>query len=476
MNGIESLSLDGATVAVDAAAIAELGAALDGQLVGPADSGYDEARAIWNGMIDRRPSLIVECATADDVERAVRFARKHDLLATFRGGGHNIAGSSIADRALLVDMSGMRGVEVDPEARTVVVEPGATLADVDAATQAHALAVPVGINSTTGIAGLTVGGGFGWLTREYGMTCDNLLSAEVVTAAGERVTASPEENPDLFWALRGGGGNFGIVTSFRFRAVECGPEVIAGLVVYPRDQGAEVLRGYRQLCAGAPEELSVWVILRKAPPLPFLPEESHGSEVVVLAMVYNGDLDRGMAAVKPYMELGTPVGTHVGPAPFAGFQQAFDPLLTPGARNYWKTHDFGALSDGLLELLLDAGGRLPSPECEVFVAHLGGAMGRVAVADTAYAGRDAEFVMNVHARWQDAAQDAACVGWARDLFAAVEPHALGTAYVNFMTEEESGRVASAYGANFERLVEVKRRYDPDNFFRRNQNVAAAGAE
>ena len=473
MNGIESLALTGGRVHVDAAAISALGSAIDGRLIGPQDAEYDEVRAIWNGMIDRHPSLVIECATADDVARAVRFAREHDLLATFRGGGHNIAGTSIADYALLVDMSTMNRVDVDPDERTAVVQPGATLGDVDAATAEHGLAVPVGINSTTGIAGLTVGGGFGWLTRQHGLTCDNLLSAEVVTADGEMLTASASENEDLFWALRGGGGNFGIATSFRFSLVDCGPEVIAGLVVYPREQGREVLRQYRELCATAPEELSVWVVMRNAPPLPFLPEESHGTEVVVLAMVYNGDLDEGMRIVEPYMQLGTPVGTHVGPAPFAGFQQAFDPLLTPGARNYWKTHDFGALNDGLIEVLLTAAGRLPSNECEVFVAHLGGAMSRVPVADTAYAGRDAEFVMNVHARWQEADLDEACIGWSRELFGAAEPHALGTAYVNFMTEDESARVESAYGANFERLRTIKQRCDPDNFFRRNQNVAAA---
>lgn len=469
----EFRTLSAGTTTPPAADIETLEAALSGRLVRPADASYDEARAIWNGMIDRRPALIVECSTAADVAAAVRFARTHDLLATVRGGGHNIAGTAIGDGAVLIDLSKMKAVEVDAGARTAVVGPGATLADVDAATQAHGLAVPVGINSTTGIAGLTVGGGFGWLTRKLGLTVDSLEAAEVVTAEGKVITASASENADLFWALRGGGGNFGIVTSFHFRLHAVGPEVVAGLIVYPAAQAGDVLRQYRELCARAPEELSVWVVLRQAPPLPFLPEESHGADVVVLAMVYNGDLEEGMRQAEPYMKLGTPVGTHVGPAPFAGFQQAFDPLLAPGARNYWKTHDFGELSDELLETLVEAASKVPSGECEVFIAHLGGAMARVPVQATAYAGRNAEFVMNVHARWRDAASDDACVGWARGLFKAAEPHALGTAYVNFMTDDEAARVESAYGSNFQRLLEVKQAYDPANFFRRNQNLARA---
>ncbi len=363
---------------------------------------------------------------------------------------------------------------MDPAGKRALIGPGATLGDVDAETAPYGLALPVGINSTTGVAGLTLGGGFGWLTRKYGLTVDNLIAADVVTAGGERVRASADENADLFWAIRGGGGNFGIVTSFEFALQPVGPEVTAGLIVYPMSEGADVLRKWRSALADTPEELSVWTVLRKAPPLPFLPEEAHGTEVVVMAFVHHGDAETAMADVAPFRELGNKVGEHLGPMPFVAFQQAFDPLLEPGARNYWKSHDFAGITDELIDVLLDAAGRLPSPECEVFVAQLGGAMGRVGVEETAYPGREANFVMNVHGRWQEAGDDDACVGWSRDLFDAATPHALGTAYINFLTtEEEAARLETAYGRNFERLLELKAKYDPDNFFRVNLNLSRA---
>jgi FAD/FMN-containing dehydrogenase len=473
MQDVSVRTLDEETVTLGGEPLEALAADLRGELVTAESSDYDEVRAIWNAMIDRRPALIARCMGTADVMRAVRFAREHGLLTSVRGGGHNIAGNSIADDAFMIDLAPMKWVRVDPDAKTVLVGPGATLGDVDRETQAFGLAIPVGINSTTGIAGLTLGGGFGWLTRKYGLTIDSLLSAQVVTAGGEMVRASADENADLFWAIRGGGGNFGIVTSFEFRAHAVGPEVTAGLIVYPFEEAEAVLSGYRQAAAVNPEELSVWVVMRQAPPLPFLPEEVHGKEVVVLALVHTGSNEQAAADIEPFTRLGTPAGQHVGPTPFVAFEAAFDPLLTPGARNYWKTHDFRELSDGLLETLRGAVGKLPSPECEVFIAHLGGVMADVATEDTAYAGRDAEFVMNVHARWQDADDDASCIGWARELFDDAAPHAMGTAYVNFLTADEQERVKSAYGRNFDRLLAVKAEYDPENFFRINQNVRAA---
>ncbi len=333
--------------------------------------------------------------------------------------------------------------------------------------------MPTGINSTTGIAGLTLGGGFGWVTRKFGLTIDNLVAAEVVTADGEMVRASETENPDLFWALRGGGGNFGVVTSFEFKLHKMGPEVLAGLVVHPFADAEAVLKQYREVVAGAPDELTCWTVMRKAPPLPFLPEEWHGKEVLILAMCYCGDLQAGEKATAALRSIGKPIADVVGPNPFAGWQQAFDPLLTPGARNYWKSHDLAKLADGAIDVLLAAVKSLPGAECEVFLAHVGGMADRVAPDATAFPQRNAHFVMNVHTRWRDAGDDRAFIAWARSLFDRMKPYAAGTAYVNFMPDDEGGRVESAYGGNYKRLASIKRRYDPQNLFRLNQNVKPA---
>jgi len=473
MTSLHFRTLDDGTTTVDGEAIESLAAALRGELITAESPSYDEVRAIWNAMIDRRPALIARCMGAADVMHAVRFAREHGVLTSVRGAGHNIAGTSIADDSLMIDLSLMRWVGVDASSRTATVGPGATLGDVDAETAAFGLALPVGINSTTGVAGLTLGGGFGWLTRQHGMTIDCLTAVDVVTADGTQVRASADSNPDLFWAVRGGGGNFGIVTAFEFDLKPLEPQVLAGLVVYSLDEGEEVMRRYRAACANMPAEFSVWAVLRKAPPLPFLPEEVHGTGVVVLAMVHTGEAGQAAADAEAFAKLGSPVGQHVGRMPFVQFQQAFDPLLTPGARNYWKTHNFSGLSDDLIDALVASGRKLPSDECEVFVAQLGGAMSRVPVEATAYAGRGADFVCNVHARWRSAADDQACIGWARGTFDAMAPFAMGTAYVNFMTGDEQTRVQDAYGANYARLLEIKAAHDPDNFFRVNQHLRRA---
>ena len=450
--------------------IDELKARMTGQVLEPGDAGYDEARSVWNAMIDKRPAVIARCATTEDVVQAVQAARDEGLLLAIRGGGHNIAGTGTCDGGLQIDLSRMRTVEVRPQARRAAVEGGATLGDFDAATQAHGLATPLGINSTTGIAGLTLGGGFGWLSRKFGMTIDNLESADVVTASGEVVRASATEHPDLFWALRGGGGNFGVVTRFEFRLHPVGPDVLSGLIVYPLEQAKAVLQQYKTFSASAPEELAVWAVLRQAPPLPFLPTEVHGKPVVALALCYAGHAADGAALVEPLRGFGTPLGAHVGIQPYTAWQQAFDPLLAAGARNYWKSHNFTTLDDRLLDLVVENVGRLPSPFTEIFFGAIGGATARPAVDSTAYPHRDAQFVMNVHGRWEDPADDARCIAWARSYFEATAPFASGGAYVNFLTADEGERVRAAYGPNHERLVAVKRRYDPNNLFRVNQNI------
>ena len=448
----------------------DLRGTIKGSVLVSDDPGYDEARQIWNAMIDRRPAVIVQCARADDVAPAIEFARKNRLPLSIRGGGHNIAGSALCDNGVTIDFSKMKQVRVDAGKRRAYVQPGATLADFDEAVQVHGLATPLGINSTTGIAGLTLGGGFGWLTRKYGMTIDNLISVEVITADGKRIRASEKENADLFWAIRGGGGNFGVVTEFEFQLFPVGPEIVAGLIVFPFREAKQVLTKYRQFVDSMPADLNVWMVLRKAPPLPFLPENVHGKEVVVLPVFYTGAVAEAEKLIAPVRAFGTVVGEHVGAQPYAQWQKAFDPLLGPGARNYWKSHNFTELADGALNAIIEFGGKLPSTQCEIIIGQIGGAANRVAPDAMAYAHRDAKFVLNVHGRWDEAADDQKCINWAREFFKASAPYASAGAYVNFMTAEESDRIAAAYGSNYQRLVQIKRRYDPENIFHLNQNI------
>ncbi len=447
---------------------------LRGEVIQPADPEYDQARTIWNAMIDRRPAAIARCSGVADVVHSVEIAKQHNLLLSIRSGGHNIAGNALCDGGLAIDLSAMKSVHIDPHARRAYVEPGATLGDFDHEAQLFGLATPLGINSTTGVAGLTLGGGFGWLTRKYGMTVDNLMSVEIVTADGQRLWANAEQNADLFWAVRGGGGNFGIVTLFDFKLHPVGPDVMSGLVVYPFEQAKSVLNQYREYVKTIPDDLCVWAVLRKAPPLPFLPQEVHGSEVVIIAFMHAGDIEEGKRLIDPARHFGEPVGEHVGINPYTGWQQAFDGLLTPGARNYWKSHNFAELSDEAIDTVIDYAGKLPSPQCEIFIARLGGEANRVAADATAYAHRDVNFVLNVHGRWDEAGQDEACISWSRDFFNAATPYAMGGVYVNFMTEEETDRIGSAYGPNYDRLAEVKQKYDPDNLFHLNQNIKPRG--
>jgi FAD/FMN-containing dehydrogenase len=471
MAAVSVNALAGGQVELDAHTVESFGASLDGSLIGRDSPGYEEARAVWNAMVEKRPALIARCAGAPDVKRSLDFARQHGLLFSVRGAGHNIAGSALCEGGLTVDLSQMRTVHVDLDTGTARVQPGATLGDVDAATLPHGLAIPVGINSTTGIAGLTLGGGFGWLSRKYGLTIDSLLSADVVTADGRQLTASETENADLFWALKGGGGNFGVVTSFEFRLRDAGPDLLCGLIVHPASDGRNVLSAWREFVAAASDDMTVWTVLRDAPPLPFLPEEVHGTSVVVLAFVYAGDPADGERELAPLRAYGSPHGDHIGVMPFAAFQQAFDPLLTPGARNYWKSHNFAGIDDGLIDLLLESAGSLPSAQSEIFVAQVGGESARIPADSAAYPHRDAAFVMNVHTRWEDPADDARCVGWAREFFDATAGYSTGGVYVNFVSEaEDAARVTAAYGANYEKLQQVKAKYDPGNVFRTNLNV------
>ena len=422
-------------------------------------------------MIDRHPALVVQCAGPADVAEAVRFVREHGLTISLKGGGHNIAGRAVADDCLMIDLSAMDSVRVDPEARTARVEPGVVLNEFDHETQAFGLATPVGYNSTTGIAGLTLGGGWGWLSRTYGLTVDNLLSADVVTADGELVHASEteNENEELFWGLQGGGGNFGVVTSFEFALHEVGPEVLSGPIVYPFEDTASVLREYREFAASAPDEAAVWFVIRAAPPMPFIPEEWHGRTVLILAAFYAGAMADGERVLAPLREIGDPIVDAVGPHPYAGWQQAFDSLGSEGMRNYWKSHNFEAMTDGMIDTFVEYGGPLPSEETEIAVAQLGGAVNERPVGATAYPHRDAAFVMNLHTRWNDPAMDEACIAWAREMHEAMTPHATGGVDAN-LVPEDVGDARAAYRENYDRMVAVKTAWDPENMFHLNHNV------
>jgi FAD/FMN-containing dehydrogenase len=455
---------------LDAASVAEFRTHFGGEVLLPDSTGYDEVRQIWNAMIDRRPALIARARSPEDVIRAVKLARRNEHIVSVRGGGHNIAGNAVCDGGVMIDLSLMRRVTVDPGAREADVEAGCTLGDFDAAAQAHGLATPLGINSTTGVAGLTLGGGFGWLSRKYGMTVDNLLAVEMVMADGRQVRASASENEDLFWGVRGGGGNFGIVTSFEFKLHPVGPQVLCGLIVFPFDAAKSVLTQFARFTETMPDELNVWMVTRKAPPLPFLPAEVHGKEIVALALCHVGEPAEGESLIAPLRGFGKVLGEHVGVQPYVAWQQTFDPLLTKGARNYWKSHNFSRLSDEAIDTIVAYAGKLPSPQCEIFIGTIGGQTTRVPADAMAYSSRDAKYVMNVHGRWETEAEDERGIAWAREFFGKSQPFASGGAYINFLTQEEADRIAFAYGPSYARLVALKKKYDPDNFFRMNQNI------
>ena len=470
MENIQILRLDGSSKELDSKTIENFRDSLRGKLLFSGDEEYERSRTIWNAMIDRKPALIVRCKGVSDIIKAVNFARENQLLLSIRGGGHNIGGNAVCNGGLMIDLSDMRSVRIDPHSRKAYVEPGATLGDFDREALAFGLAAPLGINSTTGVAGLTLGAGFGWLSRKYGMTIDSLSAVDIVTADGTLHRASESSNPDLFWAIRGGGGNFGVVTNFEFSLHEVGPNVLAGLVAYPFAEAASVLKEYRNYIENLGDETSAWVVMRKAPPLPFLPTEYHGKEIVVFGVCHEGDIEKGHEAIEPVRHFGNAIGEFIGVQPLTTWQTTFDPLLAPGSRNYWKSHNFTHLSDEAINIALRYASKLPNEQTEVVFALLGGAASRVAPDATAYAHRNTKLILNVHGRWSEAADDAKCIEWARSLFKEMTPYAAGGVYVNFLTEEETDRVNAAYGPNYNRLVEIKKKYDPENLFRMNQNI------
>lgn len=467
---IKAKTVEGQLVSVNASSLETLRSNIHGELLTPQDSEYETARLIWNEMIDKKPALIIQCSGTADVIKAVHFAKEHNLLISVRGAGHNIAGRSLENQVLLIDLSKLRYVHVDPEEESVTVSPGATLADVDQETQIYGLALPVGINSTTGVAGLTLGGGFGWLSRKYGMTIDSLISAEMITVNGDRIVCSRDKHPDLFWAIRGGGGNFGIVTSFKFKLHKVGPTVIAGPVVFDIKEAKEVLHRYREFCKNAPDEATVWAVIRHCPPFPFVDPAYKGKAVLILVGVYIGSMEEGKKILSKLKELGKPVGEAIAPQSFASFQKAFDPLLSPRARNYWKTNNFKNLDDKLIDILLEYASKLPSMYSELFFAQMGGATNRISKEAMAYPHRAVEFIMNVHTRWENKSDDERCVSWARKFFEATKPFATGGVYVNFVSEGDDN-LEGAYSANIQKLALIKAKYDPKNILRSNLNIS-----
>jgi FAD/FMN-containing dehydrogenase len=451
--------------------VQELESVFRGELIRSGDENYDAARRVWNGMIDRRPALIARCTGVADVVSAVNFARDHDLLVAVRGGGHSVAGNGVCDDGIVVDLSGMKGVHVDAAAQTARVQPGVTWGLFDREAQAFGLATTGGLVSTTGIAGLTLGGGLGWLARKHGTTCDNLLAADVVTADGDVVGASTDGNEDLLWGLRGGGGNFGVVTSFEYRLHEVGPTVLAGAVFHRGEDAPDALRFYRDYVATAPDELTVIAALLTAPPAPFLPEEAHGRLAAALAVCYAGDLDEGERVLAPLRSFGKPLADVIAPMPYVALQGMFDESHLPGRSNYWKSNYVDEISDAAIETVVEHTAGMPSPLSNLYFEHLGGAISAAGDEDTAFGHRGAGFDFTILSIWTDPAETETHVSWARDFWSAMRPHSTEAVYVNNLGEEGADRVREAYApATYERLVALKDRYDPANRFRFNQNV------
>ena len=443
-----------------------------GEVITADDAEYEEARKVYNGMIDKRPAAVVRCTSAADVAATIGVAREEGLDLSVRGGGHSAPGFGTNDGGIVIDLSPLQNVVVDPETRTARAGGGCTWAGFNDATHAHGLATTGGIIGSTGIAGLTLGGGIGYLSRKYGLSCDNLIGAEVVTADGQVLHASEKEYDDLFWALRGGGGNFGVVTTFEYRLHPVG-EIYGGPIAYPVDRTEDVLRFYRDYIAEAPEELGGFVGFHLAPPLPFIPEEWHFKNVCLAVPCWAGPVDQGEKMVKPFLDVVEPVGAHVGPMPYPALNTAFDPLLPPGLLAYWKASFTKEISDGAIAVHEDFGARVPSVQTAVHLYPINGAVQRVAQADTAFAYRDVDFSPVIACMWENPADNDANIDWVRGYFDALQPYAAEGGYINFMDGDDQSRIKANYRGNYERLAAAKATYDPTNLFHLNQNIQPA---
>lgn len=443
---------------------------LDGVVLRPGDDGFDEARSVWNARFDRKPDLIARCVNTQDVVAAVDFARKQRLPISVKGGGHDYAGNSVGEGGVLIDLSPMNDVAVDPEARRASVGAGATWAEVDAATQVHGLVTPGGTVSSVGVAGFSLGGGGGWLTRRFGMAVDNLLAAEVVTADGDVVLASSEENPDLFWGLRGGGGNFGIVTRFEYRLHEFGPEILAGQVLYPLDRAGELLRWYRDYMKDAPDEVGVFTFFIRIPPLPIFPSEAHGKVVLDFVVAYAGPVEEGAAHLQPFRDRGGAIMDTVASVPYVSHQKAFDEGMGKGNRWYSRYLQLSEVPDEFIDTLLGNLDPFPGPFTAVYLGAQGGRPGRVPADATAFLHRGLADALHIFPGWSDSKEDEEIMAWAQGLYEKLAPFAEGGVYVNMLAEDEEGRIRAAYREHYPRLQALKKKWDPDNVFRRNHNI------
>jgi FAD binding domain/Berberine and berberine like len=435
-------------------------ASFRGEVIQPADFAYEKARKIWNASIDKHPGIIARCAGIADVMAAVNFARENGLLVAVRGGGHNVSGRALCDDGIVIDLSGMKGIHVNAKNRTARVQGGATLGDLDRETHVFGLAVPAGIMSKTGIAGLALGGGVGWLVRKYGLTCDNVLSFDIVTADGKARLANSKENEDLFWALRGGGGNFGVVTSFEFHAHPVST-VLGGLIVYPRDRAAEVLRFYRDFTQSAPEELTVYAALIHTP---------EGVPAVAVVACYCGDLTEGQKVLKSLRSFSSPIADAIQPVAFPQMQTLLDGAFPDGNYNYWKSTFLRELSDDAIALLVEHANRATSPLTGIVIEYYGGAASRVGVAETAFAQRQAQYSLIFLAQWTEPGESQLHIEWARTSADSIRPFSSDSYYLNYLGEESEDTIKAAFGPNYERLMAVKKKYDPENFFSLNQNI------
>jgi FAD/FMN-containing dehydrogenase len=480
MTTLDITTLDGSKQNIKREIADSLQAAMRGAVLKAGDAGYDEACIVWNGMFNKRPALIARCEGAADVIAAVNFAREHDILLAVRGGGHSVAGNSSCDDGLLIDLSRMKGVRVDPKAATVRVQGGATLGDMDRETQVFGIAAPAGVVSTTGVGGLTLGGGTGWQTRRRGLTIDNLLSVDIVTADGRLRVASASENADLFWAVRGGGGNFGVVTSFEYKAYPVGPTVLLCCPLFPFEDSGKVMRAFREFVRTAPDEFGAALLFWFIPENPYFPQEHHGKPVVIPIMVYIGDIAEGEKLARPIRELGTPLVDLSGPIPWTALQSMFDPFVPKRAQHYyWKNLYIKRTDDEVIEALIKIGASIPSKRTYLVWQPLGGgAMSKVGASDTAFGPRDMGYMFEFDSMWVDPAETEMNVAWTRKNWADLQRFSTGGLYINFpgLGEEGEKLVRSAVGdTNYDRLAKAKAQYDPGNLFRLNQNIKPANA-
>ena len=466
------MSLSGEATNLSDSEISSFKKKFSGSLLNKNDKEYNEARLIWNGMINKHPALIARCKNSRDVSLAVKFARNHNLLVSIRGGGHNVAGNSVCDDGLMIDLSLMNNVSVDQKKMTAILGPGCTLGNADLETQKYGLVIPAGIVTSTGVAGLTLGGGFGWLSRKWGLTCDHLISVEVVTAEGEIIKANANENSDLFWGLKGGGGNFGIVTSFEFSLRELGPEITGGLIIYKLEDTEKVLSFYNEYISTAPREVTTVLVYRYCPPAPFIKEEFHGKPIFAIGALYAGRADKGLEIFKPLKSFGSPIGDAIVPKPFVTHQAMLDAGQPKGASYYWKSEYLKEVPQGLSEKFVEQTINTSSAASIIAAFQLGGAITDVGEEDTAYSFRNAEFVININTQWQNNSESEKHINWARKTQQLAAPYSMGSGYINFASSDETPeRVTKTYGEEkYKKLVALKLKFDPENFFRLNQNI------